>query len=215
MANQKRGVFGLVWFLAGLLALAFFNENIASFLEETNLNRGWTLIQPALQWLAGIMRLFVHPVMTHGYAFIAGAIASIVVLLIAAARQNVPKQAVLISLSNVVDYLTTETAWARERPAITDQMVNFELMDVLAQGRLIAYAREVHYGQYSALKRVNPSYYGGAAIDVNAIRNGGRNQITVRNGFSGDHLEHWQFEKSEVESLWPKPKSPRKKLLGR
>jgi hypothetical protein len=209
-SRQKKSLWGGATFIVGLVALAVFNENVASFLEETRLNRAWTAIQPAFRLVAGSIRLLAHPIMTHLYAVVAGfGLCAGVLLIIAARQQKAPSNVEMISLPDLVDYLTTETEWAKNRPAVTEQAVQFELLDVLTAGRLKAYARLDEHGHPSPLQRVNPGYFQNVVFDTRAIRDRTVRQVRPKVGYIDDHFEHWQFQKSEVEDIWPRPKGPR------
>ncbi|MCK6104244.1 hypothetical protein [Brevundimonas sp. EYE_349] len=224
MANRKRGAVGLGTAIGGLILLAAFNENIASILEDTQLNRAWTLVEPSLRWLSGLLvamvGYLVHPVATHLYAFVVGGVVTIGAVRFAVSRQNLPsRRAEMISLPDLVEYLTMETEWAQSRRAVTDRDLQFELLDILTTGKLNAYARQQLFGHPGPLRRISPGYFEAAIINTHAIRNGAPQQITLKPTYSGDHFEHWQFQQREVESIWPRPKTPKEgwptRFLGR
>lgn len=190
----------------GLFVLAaLFNENLASFFEAAGLDRGWTLIDPTVRVVASSIQLLGHPIMTHFYAFIVGMLACMAVVTWAVEHnRSTPKTDKLITLSELLDHLTDASAWAKRQAVITDRAVEFEFIDALCHGRIDAFARPVDdYGQVSALTRITPTYFGGVVIDLAAIRADRARQIRLKTGYHGDQFDHWQFRRSQVESVWP------------
>ena len=214
------------WAAAGVsfLVLVYFSENAASFFEESGLNRNWTLIAPALRLLASVIRLLAHPVMTHVYAFLGGVAAcAVIIQLKARANESQPNEDRLISMKDMVIYLREESAWAREKGGISDQELRFALIDAFAHGfvRVFARPREdmgVIYtdGQGrdenpSPLTQINSQYFSSVIIDLDAVRNDGPRQITLKPGHFGDQFDHWQFLQSDVHKLWPPFHEPKDK----
>lgn len=213
MAKRRGRVVGWGTAAVGLLLLAFFNENAASFFEETGLNRGWELIEPAIRVLVAGIRFLGHPIMTHVYAFLLGAAACLGAVVWAThANQETPQADKLISLSEVVTYLREQTGWANSKGSVSDQDVQFELLDALSHGRLQAFARPWDgWGHPSALQRINPDYFDAVVIDMDAIRANETHQITLKPATYGDRFHHWTFRRSQVESIWPRHHPPRTK----
>src|SRR5690606_21113705 len=79
MANQERRSGGWLLAVLGILALAVFNENVASLLEVTGLNRLWSYtgaLGAALLW---VWHILASPVATHIYTFLAGILIAAVI----------------------------------------------------------------------------------------------------------------------------------------
>lgn len=191
--------------LVGLILLALFNENLASFFEDTGFNRGWTKIEPAIRFIAAGVRFLGHPIMTHIYAFIGGVTVGIIVLrAITRASQKEPEPDKPLTLVELVTYLKERSAWAAQKGYLNDRDVELGLIDALAHGVLQAFAREKsQYGQTSPLRPIAHSYFNAVVIDMDAIKARRKEQIVLKTGYYADEFEDWQFSKAQVESLWP------------
>lgn len=218
MANRNKRGWGLAA-VATFVALFIFKENATNFLEETKLNQMWTRVGPIFDLLIATLRFLGNPWMTHLYALMGGIFLSLIGTNLTRSAQIRRDDASKMSLGELVDYLTEESKWAKNRGFITDQQVQFELLDQLSGGRLNAYGRRhTQDGNPSPLTRIDQSYFDQTVIDLSKIRRGERGAIRLKPGWNGDHFEHWQFRSTDVERLWPRPKPPRagwrKRVLG-
>lgn len=206
--NHKGRVWGIATAVVGLVLLALFNENLASFFEETGFNHGWTKIEPTIRIIAARLRFLGHPIMTHVYAFIIGVTVGVLVLrAIVRASQEQSEPHKPLTLVEVVTYLREVSAWAAHKGYLSDRDVELTLIDALAHGQLQAFAREKNqFGQPSPLQPIAHSYFAAVVIDMEAIKARRKEQIVLKTGYYADEFEDWQFSKAQVESLWPPEK---------
>lgn len=221
MANRERRSGGWLLAVLGILALAVFNENVASLLEATGLNRLWSYtgaFGAAFLWVWSILA---SPVATHFYTFLAG------ILVAAVIRAAIEDSATAsqggaskpdMSLYELVEYVTTASVWAKGRGYISDRMVEHELLDAFSSGKLWAFARKYDvYGSTSPQYRIDESDFEHVRIDLDAVRSGKQDTIVTKPGYISDTTFHdWRVFKAQAERLWPKwvePKEPSKKGL--
>jgi len=210
MANREKQSRNWLIVVGSVFVLAVCNENIASWLEQYGLNRLWAhtgAIGAGLLWMWGVLS---SPIATHLYVFWAGLlIASIFhnrVKLSATSRTQIGMAKPDMTLPDLVDYLTTETAWAKSQRAISDLMVEHELLDAISTGRLILLARRTDaYGSTSQLFRIDPDYFEAHRLDLAAIRSGRGDAVVIKPGhFTGAPSFHdWRLYKSQAEQVWP------------
>lgn len=162
--------------------------------------------------------------MTHLYACLGGfAVCAVAARLIARANEREPGDDRLISLTEVVSYLRDESAYGREKVHISDQDLRFMLIDAFAHGFVKAFARpRTTWASSTPIAGVRTktllrwlgsplSISTDVVINLDAIRNDGPRQITLKPGHFGNEFHHWQFLLSDVRKLWPPFKEPKVK----
>lgn len=209
MANRSRRS-GL-WLLAVLLFLVstLAQENLGTLFEATGLDKLWKhtgVVGAALIW---VWQVLANPVATHIYAFAAGILLTIFVGALVEKSQGGTAQASTtpdMPIYDLVDYLTTDTVWAKEKGHISDLMVEHELLDAFGTGRLFAFARKYdHFGSTSQLYKMDNGDFASLKIDLEAIRARRRDTIILKPGYMGDASWHdWRVYRSQAEQLWPK-----------
>ncbi|HYC68853.1 hypothetical protein [Brevundimonas sp.] len=160
MANRTRR--SGIWLVAVLIFLltTLAQENLASLFEVSGVDRLWVhtgVVGKVVLWIWDIAGT---PVATHIYAFVAGVMLAIFISVAGvsegtrALEQGPTKPD--MSIYDLVDYLTEETAWSKQKGYITDRMVEHELLDAFSSGRLLAFARKTDaYGSTSPQYRID------------------------------------------------------------
>lgn len=210
MANvTRRSGVGLAVVLTFLLT-TLAQENLASLFEATGFDRLWKytgLIGTALLW---VWHVLASPVATHIYTFVAGILVTLLVrAMVENSQQATSPQSSNkpdMSIYDLVDYLTTDTAWAKEKGHISDRMVEHELLDALSTGSLLIYARKYdEYGSTSPLFRIDKDDFVHLRIDLDAIRSRRRDAIVLKHGYLADTKWHdWRVYEWQAEQLWPR-----------
>jgi len=218
MANRTRR--SGIWLVAvvAFLLTTLAQENLASLFEAIGVDRLWVhtgVVGTALLWIWDVAG---SPVATHIYAFVVGIMLAVFISAVAEsggtqALEQGPTRPDM-SIYDLVDYLTEETAWSKQKGYITDRMVEHELLDAFSSGRLLAFARKTDaYGSTSPQYRIDSSDFEALRIDLDAIRGRMPKPIRVKPNFLADeNLHDWQVFRAQAEQLWPKqPPEPKAK----